>query len=174
MLHWEFADFKSWHVYGAAYELGLLLPLLFLGDTSKFLSTGSVLSVELVSVTSSGWGLCAASWLAAPAERAAFCMKLRFSVRQKLDSGIHLRLGREDPPGGGLGAFAARACMHRFPQNKGRSRDALENASTNRWRAFGGGLGLVLQGSPQRSKAALCSSSCCTVGLFPCFTYLYM
>lgn len=47
MLRWEFADLKTWHVYGAAYELGLLLPLLFSGDMSEFSSKGSVLSVEL-------------------------------------------------------------------------------------------------------------------------------
>lgn len=140
MLHCEFnVDFKNWQICAVVCKFGLLLPLLFSGDMNKFLSKGNVLSVQLFSIRSSDLGLFAASWLRTQAERAVFCMKLHFYIRQKLDQGILLHLGGENLLGGGLGAFAARTCKYcdALPSKHSHGAKALKKASTKYSLTFG-------------------------------------
>lgn len=102
-------DFKNWQVCTVAYRLGMLLPLLFLGDMNKFLSKGNVLSGELFLYYVFRFGLIS-SQLSQSTGRVSSILSetVHFLCKAESCLGDSPALGKRESSGGeGQGAIAA-------------------------------------------------------------------
>lgn len=101
-------DFKNWQVCTVAYRLGVLLPLLFLGDMKKFLSKGNVLSGELFLYYVFRFGLISSQLSQSTGRVSSILCETALLCKGESCLGDSPALGKRESSGGeGQGAIAA-------------------------------------------------------------------